>query len=292
MVRLRMGKFSGDGRSAGRKFRNQCARLDNLFSQPLVFAGIDHVNPRPENRHRFSPCFYGAAMRRRIDPPSQPAHDNQLPLREVVCQPLRHLAAISRGPPRADYGHRMMRKHLDISPNVENQGRVRDLFEQRRIIIARVRHHLATGFGRGFKVSGGFLQSRLSKNRLRHARRNAAALELRQRGHVGGLRRTEMLHQPVRAAYAQAFELRQAQPELCILLAQVSSPPCPMFFSKLALSCDTPRLRTAHPTLRRPCRRPSKIAEHEMQRQEESFAARVGFDRTAVWDRILISIWL
>jgi hypothetical protein len=31
-----------------------------------------------------------------------------------------------------------------------------------------------------------------------------------------------MLHQPVRSTHAQAFELRQPQPELCIVRAQVS----------------------------------------------------------------------
>jgi hypothetical protein len=43
-----------------------------------------------------------------------------------------------------------------------------------------------------------------------------------------------MLHQPVRAAYAQTFELRQPQPELGVLVAQVSLPPCAELFSKLA----------------------------------------------------------
>jgi hypothetical protein len=50
-----------------------------------------------------------------------------------------------------------------------------------------------------------------------------------------------MLHQPVRAAYAQAFKLRQPQPELGVLVAQVSLPPCAELFSKLA-----PFLRTRH----------------------------------------------
>jgi hypothetical protein len=59
--------------------------------------------------------------------------------------------------------------------------------------------------GGGLNFLLGVFQSRLCKNRLANMRRKARGFQLRQRRHVGRLRRAETLNQFVRAADSQPF---------------------------------------------------------------------------------------
>ena len=68
-------------------------------------------------------------MRRAVDAPRHPADDRQAAPGEVAPQPLRHLIAVGRRPPRAHHGDRVPVQHAGVSAHVEQRRRIVD-FEQ------------------------------------------------------------------------------------------------------------------------------------------------------------------
>jgi hypothetical protein len=116
------------------KFRDErAAESQNLFREPRIFLGIDHVNAGP--KHRDGLAFGGdrTAMAGGVDAARHPTNNDQSLRGKIAGQALGHAGTIGRGMARSHHGDAGLGQHFGIAANSKDQRRIADFLQARRV---------------------------------------------------------------------------------------------------------------------------------------------------------------
>ena len=175
------------------KLADQGAAFFNFAEKLAVLFGIDDVHSSAQHADRRAmrrPA--GSRMRRTVNPARHAAHNRQTPLREILSQPFGHLIAVWRGAACSHHRYGVLVERARVAANIEQRRRIVDFKEALRIFrfvpIQQDAANLADSGELLFRV----LVRAPRVYRLGWSRRQAAGLELRQRGAKNSFRRTEL----------------------------------------------------------------------------------------------------
>ena len=104
-----------------------------LSSERRVLGRVDDIDSRSEDADRASAGLERSAVRGRIDTPSQAADDSQPGGREIAGQLLRHIERVRRRAAGADNRNRRRAQGPGAPADPEDERRIRDGCERRRI---------------------------------------------------------------------------------------------------------------------------------------------------------------
>ena len=94
-MRLRTGKFSGDGMRTQGELADQRAALFHFREQFLVLLRVDHIDPASQHPDRRSSRRRArSAVRQAVNSAREAAHDHQASFRQVPRQPLGYLIPV------------------------------------------------------------------------------------------------------------------------------------------------------------------------------------------------------
>ena len=122
-ARLRAERVVGD----------EGAVLGYLLRQLHVLRRVDHVQPAGHDGDGPPAGAQGRAMRHGVDAARQAADDGHVVADEVGRELLDDLAAVGRGPPRADDGDGPLVGAIELAADVEDGREVVDLLQLRRV---------------------------------------------------------------------------------------------------------------------------------------------------------------
>ena len=132
---------------SGPEFADECsARLEDPLRQRQIRSRVDRglVDPRAEDRQTGCARADACLMHDRIDSSGESGHDGDAVLGELLADPLRDALSVWRVPPRPDDGDGLSFAAFEASSYKERNGRIRDLTEQRGIVVVRDQNKLDT----------------------------------------------------------------------------------------------------------------------------------------------------
>ena len=206
MMRLRMGKFCGAGKSADGELADQrSAGRQDAVGDLLVLARIDHVNARPEDGDGLALAHQRAAMRGGIDTAGHAAGDHQAEIvGEIAGQTLGHAHTVGGRVTCADHRDAGRGKRVHVPADIHHDRRIVDLAQQGRIRGIVEREDMGAGV-RGLPQL--FLRQRRRLpgcDRLGGRGVQPAGFQLGERSAEDALRRAEVFGQLAGARRPQA----------------------------------------------------------------------------------------
>jgi len=109
------------------------AQGNDLFRQPRVLLWIRHIDTGTKNSHRFALGRDRASMGGRVYTACHAALDNQTAGGEINSKTLRHAGTIWCRVARADNSDPRLPEDVNCPAHVENQRRIVNLFQTRRV---------------------------------------------------------------------------------------------------------------------------------------------------------------
>ena len=134
MIRFRWVKRPGNGICRIGISETSAPERGERAGEVLVLGRIDRGKPVGQHGDRSAPRAERTAVGRGVDAPRQARDDREPGPSQRAGQPFRHPLSVRRAAPRPDQGDRQLVLGFDRSLHVEQDGRVGDVFERRRIL--------------------------------------------------------------------------------------------------------------------------------------------------------------